>query len=76
MIIAIPAARRGRFDTHPYAVRDLANEFRTLEEAVIDHTGTHRHPAAHARADPTRLNSSGELARVSVPTLIAAGGGC
>jgi pimeloyl-ACP methyl ester carboxylesterase len=44
------------------------DEFRTLEEAVIAHTETHRHPAAHARADPTGLNRSGELARVSVPT--------
>jgi pimeloyl-ACP methyl ester carboxylesterase len=46
------------------------DEFRALEQAVITHTGTHRHPAAHARADPTGLARGAELAHVTVPTLV------
>lgn len=47
-----------------------AEEFRRLEERVIDHTGRHDNPAAHARADQSGLDRGSELATVTVPTLV------
>jgi pimeloyl-ACP methyl ester carboxylesterase len=47
-----------------------AEEFRRLEERVIEHAGRHDNPAAHARADQGGLARGAELARVTVPTLV------
>jgi pimeloyl-ACP methyl ester carboxylesterase len=47
-----------------------ADEFRRLEERIIDHTGRHDNPAAHARADLGGLTRGSELATVTVPTLV------
>lgn len=46
------------------------NEFRRLEQRMIDHAGRHENPAAHARADQGGLDRGGELADITVPTLI------
>jgi pimeloyl-ACP methyl ester carboxylesterase len=46
------------------------DEFRALEQVVIAHTGTHRHPVAHAQADPTGLTRGAELTHVTIPTLV------
>lgn len=45
-------------------------EFRELEERVTAHAGTHRNPAAHARAAQGGLDRGDELAKVSTPTLV------
>lgn len=45
-------------------------EFRRLEQRIIEHSGRHENPAAHARADQGGLNRGGELAAVIVPTLV------
>jgi hypothetical protein len=45
-----------------------ADEFRRLEDRLIDHAGRHDNPAAHARADQTGLDRGAELADVTVPT--------
>ncbi|MGY1842602.1 alpha/beta fold hydrolase [Modestobacter sp. SYSU DS0875] len=47
-----------------------AEEFRRVEEAVIDHAGRHDNTAAHARADQTGLARGAELVGVTVPTLV------
>jgi pimeloyl-ACP methyl ester carboxylesterase len=47
-----------------------AEEFRLMEEQVIDHAGRHDNTAAHARADQAGLARGAELARVTVPTLV------
>jgi pimeloyl-ACP methyl ester carboxylesterase len=47
-----------------------ADEFHRLEEHVVDHTGRHDNPAAHARADQSGLDRGAELASVAVPTLV------
>ena len=47
-----------------------AEQFRAMEERVIDHAGRHDNPAAHARADQRGLDRGAELARVDVPTLV------
>lgn len=47
-----------------------ADEFRRLEDRVIDHAGRHDNPAAHARADQGGLARGAELARGTVPTLV------
>lgn len=46
------------------------NEFRRLEQRMIDHAGRHDNPAAHARADQGGLDRGSELADVTVPTLV------
>lgn len=45
-------------------------EFRRLETRIIDHAGTHRNPAAHARAAQTGLERGAELASVRTPVLV------
>ena len=45
-------------------------ELRALEERVLAHGGRHPGPVAHALADPVGLDRGGELAAVSVPTLV------
>ena len=52
------------------AVAYDAEEFRRLEERVVDHAGRHDNPAAHARASQTGLDRGAELAGVTTPTLI------
>ena len=47
-----------------------ANEFRRLEERIIDHAGRHDNPAAHARADQRGLDRGAELTHISTPTLV------
>lgn len=47
-----------------------AEEYRRLEERVIEHTGRHDTSAAHARADQGGLDRGAELATVDVPTLV------
>ncbi len=47
-----------------------ADEYRRLERQVIDHTGRHGSPAAHARADQNGLDRGAELAAVATPTLV------
>jgi pimeloyl-ACP methyl ester carboxylesterase len=47
-----------------------AEEFRRLEERLIDHAGRHDNTAAHARADQFGLDRGAELAGVTVPTLV------
>lgn len=47
-----------------------AEEFRRLEERVMDHAGRHDTPAAHARATATGFNRAAELAGVRTPTLV------
>jgi pimeloyl-ACP methyl ester carboxylesterase len=47
-----------------------ADEFRRLEERVIDHAGRHDNPAAHARATATGFNRAAEFASVRTPTLV------
>jgi pimeloyl-ACP methyl ester carboxylesterase len=47
-----------------------AEEFRRLEERIIDHAGRHDNPVAHARAPATGLNRAAELAHVRTPTLV------
>lgn len=46
------------------------DEFRRMEERVIEHSGTAANPAAHARAAQTGLDRGHELAAVTVPTLV------
>jgi pimeloyl-ACP methyl ester carboxylesterase len=46
------------------------DEFRRLEERLIDHAGRHDNPAAHARADQIGLDRGTELRGVTVPTLV------
>ncbi|MDQ1306177.1 MAG: hypothetical protein QG671_2009 [Actinomycetota bacterium] len=46
------------------------DEFRRLEERLIEHAGRHDNPVAHARADQSGLARGSELARVTVPTLV------
>jgi pimeloyl-ACP methyl ester carboxylesterase len=47
-----------------------AEEFCRLEKRVVEHSGRHDNPAAHARADQRGLARGAELARVTVPTLV------
>lgn len=47
-----------------------ADEFRRLEEHVVDHTGRHDNRAAHAHADQGGLDRGAELSSVAVPTLV------
>ncbi|MFI6824494.1 alpha/beta fold hydrolase [Micromonospora sp. NPDC050187] len=47
-----------------------AAEFRAMEENCVDHAGTHRNPAAHARAGQDGLDRGAELAGVRVPFLV------
>lgn len=47
-----------------------ADEFRRLEERVIEHSGRHDSPAAHARADASGLDRGAELGAVRTPTLV------
>jgi pimeloyl-ACP methyl ester carboxylesterase len=47
-----------------------AEEFRRLEERVIDHAGRHDNPAAHARASQGGLGRGADLAGVGTPTLV------
>ncbi|GAA2216774.1 alpha/beta fold hydrolase [Micromonospora olivasterospora] len=44
--------------------------FRAMEEACMDHAGTHRNPAAHARAGLDGLERGAELAGIRVPFLV------
>ncbi|HSP37077.1 MAG TPA: alpha/beta fold hydrolase [Frankiaceae bacterium] len=46
------------------------DEFRRLEERVIEHAGRHDNPASHARADQSGLARGAELAKVTIPTLV------
>lgn len=46
------------------------DEFRLLEERLIEHAGRHDNTAAHARADQSGLDRGAELAHVTVPTLV------
>lgn len=43
---------------------------RTLERRVIEHTGHHATSTAHARADASDLDRTGQLARATAPTLV------
>lgn len=45
-------------------------EFRELEQRIVEHAGRHDNPAAHARADQGGLDRGGELAAVTLPTLV------
>lgn len=47
-----------------------ADEFRRLEERIMDHAGRHDNPVAHARAAATGLERAAELARVRISTLV------
>jgi pimeloyl-ACP methyl ester carboxylesterase len=47
-----------------------AEAFRALEEACIEHSGTPRNPAAHARAGQSGLERGDELSGVKVPFLV------
>jgi pimeloyl-ACP methyl ester carboxylesterase len=47
-----------------------ADEFRRLEERLIEHAGRHDNPAAHARASQAGLDRAAELKGVTVPTLV------
>ncbi len=47
-----------------------AEEFRRLEQRLIEHAGRHDNPAAHARAEQGSLDRGAELPRVTVPTLV------
>lgn len=47
-----------------------ADEFRRLEERIMDHAGRHDNPIAHARAVATGVNRATELAYVRTPTLV------
>ncbi|GAA5167468.1 alpha/beta fold hydrolase [Pseudonocardia eucalypti] len=47
-----------------------ADESRRLEERIIEHSGGHENPAAHALADPSGLDRGPELAKVRTPTLV------
>ncbi|MBO0678815.1 alpha/beta hydrolase [Mycolicibacterium sp. S2-37] len=47
-----------------------AEDFRQLEQRVIEHAGRHDNPAAHARANQDGLSRGAELATVAVPTLV------
>lgn len=59
--------RPGRAADHG-ANASAAASFRALEAACIDHAGTARSAAAHARADPSGLER--DLAQVRVPFLV------
>lgn len=47
-----------------------ADAFRAMETACIEHSGTHRNPATHARASQDGLERGAELAGVQVPFLV------
>ncbi|MER8036797.1 alpha/beta fold hydrolase [Streptomyces hydrogenans] len=47
-----------------------ADWFRTQERRIVAHTGHHRPPTAHARADASGLLRTEELAAAKVPTLV------
>jgi pimeloyl-ACP methyl ester carboxylesterase len=47
-----------------------AEDFRQLEERMIEHAGRHDNPAAHARAGQDGLDRGAELSHVAVPTLV------
>lgn len=47
-----------------------ADEFRRMEERVIEHSGRHDNVAAHARAAQDGLARGAELAGVTTPTLV------
>ncbi|MFJ6404774.1 alpha/beta fold hydrolase [Streptomyces hydrogenans] len=47
-----------------------ADWFRAQERRIVAHTGHHRPPTAHARADASGLLRTEELAAVKVPTLV------
>ncbi|WP_046471560.1 alpha/beta fold hydrolase [Allosalinactinospora lopnorensis] len=47
-----------------------AAAFRRLEERVVEHSGTHRNPATHARAAQDGLERGAELASVRTPALV------
>lgn len=47
-----------------------AEQFRAMEQRVVDHAGRHDNAAAHARADQRGLDRGAELARVELPTLV------
>jgi pimeloyl-ACP methyl ester carboxylesterase len=47
-----------------------ADEFRRLEEGLIEHAGRHDNPAAHARASQAGLDRGTELKSVTIPTLV------
>ena len=47
-----------------------AEQFRRMEERVVDHAGRHDNPLAHARADQRGLDRGAELDKVDVPTLV------
>ncbi|HVK26210.1 MAG TPA: alpha/beta fold hydrolase, partial [Actinokineospora sp.] len=46
------------------------NEFRRMEERVIEHAGTHTEFPAHAHADTSGLARGDELSNVRTPTLV------
>lgn len=50
-----------------------ADEFRRMEQRVIQHAGRHDNPAVHTRADPSGLDRGADLAGVTVPTLVVGG---
>ncbi|MFB7361778.1 alpha/beta fold hydrolase [Streptomyces hydrogenans] len=47
-----------------------ADWFRAQERRIVTHTGHHRPPTAHARADASGLLRTEELAAAKVPTLV------
>jgi pimeloyl-ACP methyl ester carboxylesterase len=47
-----------------------ADGFRELERRIVEHSGRHDNPAAHARAARTGLDRGAELAGVDVPALV------
>jgi pimeloyl-ACP methyl ester carboxylesterase len=56
------------------AVLDFdADEFRSMEQRIIQYAGRHDNPAAHSRADPSGLDRGADLAAVTVPTLVIGG---
>ncbi|MFJ9645525.1 alpha/beta fold hydrolase [Streptomyces sp. NPDC101206] len=48
-------------------------EFRRSEERIIEHSGRHDSPVAHARAGTEGLDRASELAAVTVPSLVVDG---
>lgn len=50
------------------------DEFRRLEERVIDHAGSLVQPIAHALATPVALERGAELRGITTPTLVIQGG--
>ncbi|MGW0843294.1 alpha/beta fold hydrolase [Streptomyces sp. NPDC002787] len=47
-----------------------ADYARALERDIIEHTGHHTASTAHARADPSGMDRTEQLARTAVPTLV------